>query len=136
MELLRRKYSHKNWTKEMGQITFVFLSPAAYQRLVERWHTYNQQGKEDWNNKNVISNARRDFKWYCVKAGIITSKKLNLHSLRKGYGTNMANLGIPANTLKDLMGHSSIVTTMEYYVKTLDENKIAAAEKLNAVAVV
>jgi integrase len=84
----------------------------------------------------VISNARRDFKWDCVKAGIITSKKLNLHSLRKGYGTNMANLGIPANTLKDLMGHSSIVTTMEFYVKTLDENKIAAAEKLNAVAVV
>ena len=34
------------------------------------------------------------------------------------------------------MGHSSIVTTMEYYVKILDENKIAAAEKLNAVAVV
>lgn len=121
--------------KSKPESPFVFLSPTAYQRLVERWHTYNQQGKEDWNNKNVISNARRDFKWYCVKAGITTSKKLNLHSLRKGYGTNMANLGIPANTLKDLMGHSSIVTTMEFYVKTLDENKIAAAEKLNAVAV-
>jgi len=59
----------------------------------------------------------------------------------RGRGANrpppfMANLGIPANTLKDLMGHSSIVTTMEYYVKILDENKISAAEKLNAVAVV
>jgi len=46
----------------------------------------------------------------------------------------MANLGIPVNTLKDLMGHSSVVTTMEFYIKTLDENKKMAAEKLNEVA--
>ena len=116
--------------------SFVFLSPDAYDDLVDRWNKYRDEGKEDWDSKHVISNARRDFKWFCEKAGIITTKVLTLHSLRKGYGTNMANLGIPANTLKDLMGHSSIVTTMEYYVKTLDENKISAAEKLNAVAVV
>ncbi len=115
---------------------FVFLSPDSHRRLIERWHIYCEQGREDWDNRKVISNAIRDFKQFCEKAGINTSKVLNLHSLRKGYGTNMANLGIPANTLKDLMGHSSIVTTMEYYVQTLDENKIAAAEKLNALAVV
>ena len=106
---------------------FVFLSPDAYGDLANRWHRYCQDGKEDWSSKHVISNARRDFKWFCERAGIKTTKVLTLHSLRKGYGTNMANLGIPANTLKDLMGHSSIVTTMEYYVKTLDENKISAA---------
>ena len=31
-----------------------------------------------------------------------------IHCLRKGYGTNLANLGIPAHTLKEMMGHSSI----------------------------
>ncbi len=115
---------------------FVFLSADANQRLIERWHTYCQEKGEDWNNRNIISNARRDFKIFCHEAGIKTNKVLTIHSLRKGFGTNMANLGIPAFTLKDLMGHSSIVTTMEYYVKTLDENKISAAEKLNALAVV
>ena len=80
--------------------------------------------------------TRRDFKWFCKKAGIETTDKLNIHSLRKGYGTNMANLGIPVHTLKDLMGHSSVTTTMEYYVKSIDENRRVAVEKLNAVAIV
>ena len=40
------------------------------------------------------------------------------------------NLGIPANTLKELMGHSSIVTTMKYYVNSIDENKKKAVRGL------
>ena len=115
---------------------FAFLSAESYERLLQRWHTYCQNKDEDWNNKYVITNARRDFREFSKKAGIKTDKVLTLHSLRKGYGTNMAKLGIPANTLKDLMGHSSIVTTMEFYVKTLDENKISAAQKLNELAVI
>lgn len=114
---------------------FVFLSAESHGRLVKRWHTYCEEGEENWDSRYVIINARRDFKHFCEKAGLKTSKVLTLHSLRKGYGTNMANLGIPPHTLKDLMGHSSSVTTMEYYVKTLDENKKSAAEKLNDIAV-
>ncbi len=56
------------------------------------------------------------FMRYCKKAGIKTHKKLNLHSLRKGYGSNM-HLHCPPQTLKELMGHSSIVTTMEFYIQ-------------------
>jgi len=40
----------------------------------------------------------------------------------EGYGSNMAKL-CPPHTLKELMGHSSIVTTMEFYVQDVDENK-------------
>jgi integrase len=65
----------------------------------------------------------RDFKIYCRKAGIKTDKKLTLHCLRKSYATNLANAGIPVNTLKDLLGHSSVAVTMSYYVSSLDENK-------------
>jgi hypothetical protein len=43
---------------------------------------------------------------------------------------------VPANTPKDLTEHSAIVTTIEYYVKNLYENKITVAEKFSAVAVV
>lgn len=30
---------------------------------------------------------------------------------------------MPPNTLRQLMGYSSIVTTMDYYVQDVDENK-------------
>lgn len=122
--------------KNTADSPFVFLSAEAYQRMLNRWHIYCREGKEDWDSKSVITNARRDFKTYCRLAGLKDDKVLTLHSLRKGFGTNMASLGIPAKTLQDLMGHSSIITTMEFYVKTLDENKRSAAEQLNAVAVV
>jgi len=47
-----------------------------------------------------------------------------------------ADLGVPAHTLKDLMGHSSVTTTMEFYVKSIDANRRVAVEKLNSVAIV
>jgi integrase len=114
---------------------FVFLSKENYERVINTWHNYLKNKGQDWDNKKLIGNARRDFKWFVKKAGIETNDKLNIHSLRKGYGTNMANLGIPVHTLKDLMGHSTVTTTMEYYVKSIDENRRAAVEKLNAVAI-
>jgi len=91
-----------------------------------------REGKSDeWQNRYMMSNALRQFKLYCEKAGIKTDKRLNLHCLRKGYGTNLMKIGTPANTLKDLMGHSSIVTTMKYYVNSIDENKRLAVEGLD-----
>ena len=44
---------------------------------------------------------------------------------------NLMNLGTPANTLKELMGHSSIVTTMKFYINSIDENKKKAVEGLD-----
>ena len=79
----------------------------------------------------MMSHALKQFKRYCKKAGIETNKKLNLHCLRKGYGTNLMKIGTPANTLKDLMGHSSIITSMKFYVNSIDENKKKAVEGLD-----
>ena len=75
--------------------------------------------------------ALRQFKYHCSMAGIKTNKKLNLHCLRKGYGTNLVKIGTPANTLKELMGHSSIITTMKFYVNSIDANKKKAVEGLD-----
>ncbi|HEG42425.1 hypothetical protein LCGC14_2908350 [marine sediment metagenome] len=86
---------------------------------------------DQWQNRHMKSDALNQFKRFCKKAEIETNKKLNLHCLRKGYGTNLVNLGIPVNTLKDLMGHSSIVTTMKFYVNSIDENKKKAVEGLD-----
>ena len=67
---------------------------------------------------------------HCKNAGIVTSDKLSVHCLRKGYGTNLADLGTPVHTLKDLMGHSSIDTTMKFYIKSTNANKKKAVRGL------
>jgi len=42
------------------------------------------------------------------------SKKVNLHSLRHAYATHLLEEGVNIVTLKDLLGHASITTTMIY----------------------
>ena len=79
----------------------------------------------------MMNNALRQFKHFCKKAGIETNKKLNIHCLRKAYGTNLVKVGTPTNTLRDLMGHSSVVTSMLFYVGSIDENKKKAVEGLD-----
>ena len=110
---------------------FVFLNEEQWTRVLGRWHLFSDTGKEEkWDSKELMGSALKTFKRYCDKAGIKTHKKLNLHSLRKGYGSNM-HKHCPPQTLKELMGHSSIVTTMEYYVQDTDENKIQAVKALD-----
>jgi len=59
---------------------------------------------------------------------LIADDRLSVHCLRKSYGTNLANLGTVVHTLKELMGHSNIQTTMEYYLFSSDANKKKAVE--------
>ena len=66
-------------------------------------------------------------------AGIKTTDRLCVHCLRKGYGTNLADLGTPVHTLKQLMGHSNIQTTMDFYLHVSDENMKKAVDGLNGL---
>jgi len=86
-----------------------------------------------WLNSMMIMNTHRKFNQYCVLAGIKTTDRLSVHGLRKAYGTNLANLGTPIHTLKSLMGHSNVQTSMEYYIFSSDENKKKAVEGLNGI---
>ena len=71
----------------------------------------------------MIGNYQKYFHQMCVRAGIHTDDKLSVHCLRKSYGTNLADLNTPTHTLKEMMGHSSIITTQKYYLKSTDANK-------------
>ncbi len=111
---------------------YLFLSKDCFSRVSKKWKKMVKQDKADqWKNRYMMSHALRQFKYHCSKAGIKTNKKLNLHCLRKGYGTNLVKIGTPANTLKDLMGHSSVVTSMKFYVNSIDANKKKAVEGLD-----
>jgi len=128
-----------NALKELRKISssdnpYVFLSDKRLEAVKAKWQELISEGKEEkWLNSMMILNTHRKFSQYCLRAGIKTSDKLSVHSLRKGYGTNLANLGTPVHTLKELMGHSNIQTTMEYYLFSSDENKKKAVEGLNGI---
>jgi len=111
---------------------FAFIDYDGFIRVKEKWQKLLKDNKSKmWENRFVFNNLKT-FKNYCKNAGIdIISKKVNLHCLRKAYGTNLANLSTPVHTLKELMGHSKIETTMEYYLFSSDENKKKVIEKLD-----
>ena len=111
---------------------FVFLADQRWEAVQKKWAQYRAEKKTDkWQNKDMCNNLLRNFKVYCRNAGIITDEKLTLHCLRKSYAQNLANNNIPIATLKDLMGHSSIRCTEDYYLKASTPNELAAVEVLN-----
>jgi integrase/recombinase XerD len=68
---------------------------------------------------STIESARRSmektFRLSAEKAGILKNKpKLHFHSLRHGFGTQLANKGVPIHHIRTLMGHSNISTTNVY----------------------
>ena len=121
-----------SWQSEAEEgCPFVFLTENRWQVVKEKWQHFRRIGKEDdWENDMLLNNVLRDFKKHCNLAGIKTNDKLTVHCLRKSYATNLANIGTPAQTLKKLMGHSSIQTTMEFYLRSSDANEKRACEEL------
>lgn len=110
---------------------YVFLNPRRLVLVKAKWQELIEQGREDkWQNSMMLLNTNRQFKIHCKKSGIITDDKLSVQNLRKSYGTNLADNGTPPHTLKDMMGHSDIKTTMKYYIKSTDANKLKAVEAL------
>lgn len=63
----------------------------------------------------------------CEEAGI---EGVTLHTLRHTFGTRLAAAGVDIRTIKELMGHGEIETTMKY-VHLVESNKHAAIIKLS-----
>lgn len=53
-----------------------------------------------------------------ARAGV---SNVHLHRFRKWFGTYMANQGVPLQDIKEMMGHSKLDTTNNYYVYTNQE---------------
>jgi integrase/recombinase XerD len=67
------------------------------------------------NIRNARRNIERAFKRAAKKAGLLKHKPdLHFHSLRHGFGTRLANQGVPVHQIRTLMGHSNISTTNIY----------------------
>lgn len=58
------------------------------------------------------------FKKACRKAGI--DERIKLHSLRASFASNLSEAGVPVVQIKELLGHSSINTTMFYATTNIE----------------
>ena len=66
-------------------------------------------------NRDYVS---RTFKKIVRKASL--SEKVHFHTLRHSFASNLALKGVPLIVIKELLGHSSIVTTQIYSHSDLD----------------
>lgn len=73
-------------------------------------------------------NMQRKFYNMVEKAEI---DKANIHALRHTYCTRLLEGGVPPNTAKELMGHSSIQVTLDIYGHVMPEMKHSAVDTIN-----
>ena len=53
------------------------------------------------------------------------------HSFRHTFGTNLSRVGVPMETIRELMGHSEIGVTAKYYINVGAERKREAVERIS-----
>lgn len=111
---------------------YVFLTKERWETVRINWQKLCQAGKaKEWENRNTANNHLRSFRVHCRKAGILTDEKLTLHCLRKSFAQNLADASTPAPTLLKLMGHSSLDTTEEFYMRSSDANEMKACQVID-----
>lgn len=74
---------------------------------------------------SVTTVIRTSFRPTCAKAGIApsTSKQrgLRFHDLRHSAATLLLSQGVPARAVMEMLGHTTIATTMNRYTKVIPE---------------
>ncbi len=67
-----------------------------------------------------------------AKAGLDFPEDFTLHSLRHTFATRAAEAGIDLNTLKNIMGHSSLSMTADLYSHVMEDQKRAEIDRVAA----
>ncbi len=94
-------------------VPYILLTKERYERVKAKWQQLRKQGRP-WRNRYMVNNVLREFKRHFKRAGIKPAGKLTIHTLRKSCGQNWAD-HLPMNVVKELMGHSKVETTLEFY---------------------
>jgi len=125
------------WQAEAPEgVPFVFLSAERFETVRQNWKRCQQglprigaEKPRPWENRDMAINVLRDMKSHAKRAGLQLSAPLTVHMFRKSFGQNHANGGTPIHVLQQLMGHSSITTTREFYLHVDDANAQAAVAR-------
>lgn len=115
------------WQTEAPEgVPFILLTKERYKRVRKKWQAIRKAGLP-WKNRHVINNVLRNFKSHVRRAEIKPVGKLTIHTLRKCAGQNWADY-LPMNVVKELMGHSNIATTQEFYTTVDRDHEKKAAQ--------
>lgn len=117
---------------------FVLLTPERFSTVQREWRLC-REGKpwggrpkyRPWQNRDMVNNLLRDTKGYLRKARIDLSAPFTLTTLRKSFAQNHADAGTPPRVLAELMGHSDVTTTMQFYSRVTEANAQAAAAAMD-----
>ena len=55
------------------------------------------------------------------------------HAFRRGFATNLHDLGVPDKTIQAILRHANVTVTQNSYIKTLDSQCIAAMRQLESL---
>ena len=117
---------------------FVVLTPERFALVQKEWRLC-REGKawggrsnhRPWQNRDMVNNLLRDTKGYLRKAKFKLSAPFTLTTLRKSFAQNHADAGTPPRVLAELMGHSDVSMTMQFYNRVTDANAQAAAAAMD-----
>lgn len=86
----------------------------------------------NWRTGEPTKNSSYDTHLYklCDEAGI---KRFCMHALRHTYATRAIEKGVQPKALQELLGHSSIKTTMDRYVHVTDESLVNAVKQFEGI---
>lgn len=98
--------------------------------IIDLLKKYRTQGYLLTGNEKYIEPRAYQYKFkkYLIEANI---EAINFHALRHTFATRAIEKGFDANTLSEILGHSSVKTTLEKYVHTSMEQKRKQMEKLD-----
>ncbi len=111
---------------------FLFLAKKRFDLVKANWTKIRNAGlAREWKNRQFQNNTLRNFLRYCSNAGIKTNDRLTLHCLRKSWACNLAENGVPLQTLLKMGGWFDIQTVQKFYLKNTDENEKRAVNILD-----
>ena len=71
--------------------------------------------------------VQRQFKQFIAGTGL---EDVHFHTLRHSFATRLIELDVDVKTVSVLLGHSSVQTTLDYYVHSLLDQQRLAVDKL------
>lgn len=101
--------------------------------LLKKLHIMEHQTSFVLNKGNKpydVRNYRRYFKNQLKQANL---PDIKFHSLRHTFATRALEVGMDYRTLSEILGHSSVSTTLDLYVHSLDEHKKKEMDKLSYI---
>ncbi len=105
-------------------VPYVFMTKARYE------YTAQELAKGLWHEgRSLLNNVLRGFKVIRRRAGVASC---TLHDFRRSCITNWAR-AIPAHVVRVLAGHSSLETTMRFYLAVQEEDLAKARDVQSSV---